>query len=85
MAAEKKRQSKEYFYKMIKENEKNQKIKEAAKEKARQEDIQMQEQYAAMLDQQEKDRRNEREARERRAQEFMNRMADGVLKEMDEN
>ena len=37
-----------------------------------------------MLDQQEKDRAKEREAREKRQQEFMNRMADGVLKEMDE-
>ena len=36
-----------------------------------------------MLDQQEADRANEVAAREKRAQEFMNRMADGVLKEMD--
>lgn len=36
-----------------------------------------------MLDKQEADRRAEREAREARQQEFMNRMADGVLKEMD--
>lgn len=38
-----------------------------------------------MLDQQEQDRQNEILARERRAQEFMNKMADGVLKEMDNN
>lgn len=37
-----------------------------------------------MLDQQEQDRKNELAARERRAQEFMNRMADGVLKTMDD-
>lgn len=37
-----------------------------------------------MLDQQEKDRQNEIMAREKRAQEFMNRMADGVLAEMEE-
>jgi len=36
-----------------------------------------------MLDKQEQDRQNEKNARERRAQEFMNRMADGVLKELD--
>lgn len=36
-----------------------------------------------MLDQQEQDRKNELMAREQRAQEFMNRMADGVLKTMD--
>ena len=49
----------------------------------RQEDIAAQKRYAAMLDQQEKDRANEIAAREKRAQDFMNRMADGVLKEMD--
>lgn len=36
-----------------------------------------------MLDQQEQDRKNEVNAREKRAQDFMNRMADGVLKDMD--
>jgi hypothetical protein len=36
-----------------------------------------------MLDQQAQDRLNEIQAREKRAQEFMNRMADGVLKELD--
>lgn len=36
-----------------------------------------------MLDQQEQDRLNEIAAREKRAQDFMNRMADGVLKELD--
>ena len=44
----------------------------------------MQKAYAAMLDKQEQDRKNEMAARERRAQEFMNRMADGVLKDMDD-
>ena len=36
-----------------------------------------------MLEKQEKDRQNEFEARERRAQEFMNKMADTVIKKMD--
>ena len=36
-----------------------------------------------MLDQQEQDRKNEIAAREKRAQEFMNKMADGVLAELD--
>jgi len=36
-----------------------------------------------MLDQQEQDRKNELMAREKRSQDFMNRMADGVLKTMD--
>lgn len=39
--------------------------------------------YAKMLDQQEQDRKNEVQARENRAQDFMNRMANGVIREMD--
>lgn len=39
--------------------------------------------YAKMLDRQEQDRKNEIAAREKRAQEFMNRMANGVIKELD--
>jgi hypothetical protein len=37
-----------------------------------------------MLEKQEQDRLNEFKAREKRAQEFMNRMADTVIKNMDE-
>jgi hypothetical protein len=37
-----------------------------------------------MLEKQEQDRVNEIKAREQRAQEFMNRMADTVIKNMDE-
>ena len=66
------------------ENEKNQALMRAKKEKERLEDIKLQKQYAAKLEKEEQDRINEMNARERRAQEFMNRMADGVLKEMDE-
>ena len=84
VAADKKRQEKEYFVKMLAENAENQKIKQKKREKERLEDIRMQEEYARMLDQQEADRKREREAREKRQQEFMNRMADGVLKEMDQ-
>lgn len=36
-----------------------------------------------MMEKQEQDRENEVQAREKRAQAFMNRMADGVLKELD--
>ena len=68
---------------MIAENMKNQEIARQQKEKMRLEDIAAQKRYAAMLDQQEKDRANEIAAREKRAQDFMNRMADGVLKDMD--
>lgn len=80
---EKKRQEKEYFSKMLVENEKNLDLQKQLKEKERQEDIRAQEAYARMLDQQEQDRLNEIAAREKRAQDFMNRMADGVLKELD--
>jgi hypothetical protein len=44
----------------------------------------MQEAYSKMLERQELDRKNEFAARERRQQDFMNRMADGVIREMDD-
>ena len=77
---EKKRQEKEYFQRMLEENKRNQEIARENKEREKQEDIRAQKEYARMLDQQEQDRLNEIKARERRAQEFMNRMADGVLR-----
>lgn len=80
---EKKRQEKQYFTKMIEENQKNLDLQKVNKEKERLEDVRAQEAYARMLDQQEQDRLNEIQARENRAQAFMNRMADGVLKELD--
>lgn len=69
---------------MLAENERNQEAKRKQRDKERQEDVNMQKAYAAMLDKQEQDRNNEVAARERRAQEFMNRMADGVIKDMDD-
>lgn len=48
---EKKRQEKEYFSKMLVENEKNLDLQKQLKEKERQEDIRAQEAYARMLDQ----------------------------------
>lgn len=68
---------------MFEENRKNQEIKKVLKEKERQEDIKQQELTAKMMLQQEQDRMNEVKAREERAQAFMNRMADGVLAELD--
>ena len=81
---EKKRQEKEYYSKMIAENTKNQEMAKQYKEKMRLEDVAAQKAYARKLDQEEQDRKNEVAAREKRAQDFMNRMADGVLKDMDE-
>lgn len=64
----------------------NQKVKQRALdnlELERLEDIKSQEAYALMLQKQEEDRSREVKAREDRAQEFMNRMADTVIKDMD--
>lgn len=69
---------------MLLENEKNQAKMKVEKEKERQQDVRAQEEYTRMLTKQEEDRLNEIKARERRAQEFMNRMADTVIKNMDE-
>lgn len=56
----------------------------AEKEQERLQDVKAQQEYARMLEKQEQDRLNEIKAREQRAQEFMNRMADTVIKNMDE-
>ena len=71
--------------KIMEENDKNKILQVKLKEKERLKDVASQEAYARMLDRQEQDRKNEINAREKRAQDFMNRMADGVLKEMDKN
>ena len=48
------------------------------------EDIRAQEEYTRMLQKQEQDRADEFKNREKRAQKFMNRMADTVIKKMDQ-
>lgn len=83
MLLEKRRQEKEYLQKMLTENEKQKAKTQAEKERERLEDIKAQQEYARMLDKQEQDRINEFKSREKRAQEFMNRMADTVIKNMD--
>ena len=80
---EKRRQEKEYLQKMLTENEKHKAKALAERERERLEDIRAQEEYARILDKQEHDRLNEVKAREQRAQDFMNRMADTVIKNMD--
>ena len=64
---------------MLIENEKNKEAAEKQKAKERDQDFQAQEDYARMLDQQERDRQREFEMREKRAQDFMNRLASGVI------
>jgi hypothetical protein len=68
---------------MLVENEKHKVKALAEREKERLQDVKSQEEYARMLDKQEQDRLNEIKAREQRAQDFMNRMADTVIKSMD--
>jgi len=68
---------------MLTENEKHKAKALAERERERLEDVRAQEEYARMLDKQEQDRLNEVKQREQRAQEFMNRMADTVIKNMD--
>jgi protein required for attachment to host cells len=69
---------------MLTENERQKLIALSDKEKQRLEDIRAQEEYTRMLEKQEQDRANEFKARENRAQEFMNRMADTVIRKMDD-
>ena len=69
---------------MLRDNEKRKAEHERDVERERVDDVAAQEAYTAMLKQQEDDRREEFERREKRAQEFMGRMADTVIKQMDE-
>ena len=82
-ANEKRLQEKEYLQRMLVENELQKKHQQAEFDKEKDEDIKAQEAYNNMLEQQEKDRANEIAERERRAQEFMGKMADTVIKNMD--
>ena len=79
---EKRKQEREYLQKMLEENDKNKQRMKAAQEKERLDDLRAQEEYTRMLDKQEADRQNEMKSREKRAQDFMNKMADNVLKKM---
>ena len=81
---EKRRQEKEYLQIMLEENEKHKRKMNEIKEKERVEDVQAQEAYSKMLEQQERDRLEEMGRREKRAQEFMGKMADNVLRQMDD-
>jgi hypothetical protein len=80
---EKRVQEKEYLQRMLVENELQKKYQQDEVEKEKLEDIKAQEAYNNMLEQQERDRANEVAERERRAQEFMGKMADTVIKNMD--
>ena len=68
---------------MLIENQRNLDQKSQQKEKERLGDIRQQKQTMEMMAKQEQDRINEVKAREERAQAFMNRMADGVLADLD--
>ena len=83
MVLEKRQQERDYLQTMLKENELQKKRQLDEQEKERLEDVEAQEAYNRMLEQQEKDRLREIGDREKRAQEFMGRMADTVIKNMD--
>lgn len=76
---DKREQERAYLQKMLQENEITKAKAEANKAAERDQDIAAQEEYARMLDQQEADRQREFEQREKRAQDFMNRLASGVI------
>ena len=84
MQREKRQQEKDYLRKMLEENDRCKQQQVQEKERERQEDIRAQEEYTRMLDKQEKDREEAVKGREKRAQEFMGRLADTVLKGMDQ-
>jgi hypothetical protein len=84
MLQEKRRQEKEYLQKMLVENDKHKAKAQIEKEKERLEDVKAQQEYAKMLERQEQDRNNEFKSREKRAQDFMNQMADTVIRKMDD-
>ena len=69
---------------MLLENEKQKPKSLEDRERERQEDIRSQKEYSKMSEKQDEDRVNEFKAREKRAQEFMNKMADTVIKNMDD-
>ena len=69
---------------MLAENDRQKQIAVKDKEKTRLEDVRAQDEYTRMLDKQEQDRANEFKARENRAQDFMNKMADTVIRKMDD-
>lgn len=80
---EKRKQERDYLQTMLKENELQKKFQLDEHERERLEDIKAQEAYNDMLEQQERDRAKEVAEREKRAQEFMGKMADTVIKNMD--
>ena len=84
MMQEKRKQEREYLQKMLEENEKQKAKSTNERERERLEDVRAQHEYARMLEKQEQDRLNEVNAREKRAQEFMNKMADTVIRGMDD-
>jgi len=75
---------KEQLKKVLQENDLHKiKMKELA-EKERLQDIKATEEYARILDKQEKDRENFFKNKEKKAMEFMSKMAQTVIKDMDD-
>jgi len=79
----KRKQEYEYLQKVLRENDENKRKQTDDKHQQRLSDIRAQEEYTKVLDRQEQDRILEFQAREKRAQDYMGRMADTVIKDMD--
>jgi hypothetical protein len=84
LAAMKKNHEREALVKVLQENEENKKKQLEILKREREEDIQICDEYAQVLDKQEKDRENYFKNKERKANEFSKKMADTVIKDMED-
>jgi len=84
LAAMKKQHEKEALMKVLLENEENKKKRYEDLLKEREEDVKTCEDNAKVLDKQEKDRENYFKNKERKANEFSKKMADTVIKDMED-
>jgi len=80
----KRKQEYDYLQKVLKENDENKRNQLDDKHRQRLADIRAQEEYTKVLDRQEQDRILEFQAREKRAQDYMGKMTDTVIKDMDQ-
>jgi len=79
-----KQQERDYLQKVLRENEEN-KIKQMENlKREREEDVKICDEYAKVLDKQEKDRENYFKNKEKKANEFSKKIAETVIKDMDE-
>ena len=82
---QKKQMERSYLQKMMEENEENKRIQLEQQKKLKEQEKTELAEYTRMLDRQEADRLEEIRARESKTQELMNKMADTVLKDLDQH